>query len=268
MLLTQEGGLIHFSTKYANGAIADIIQREAITLFNQNDISLDDRNRKINELMGDAYKCFLRLNCPIDEGLWHSRKVKVQMNSHQIPEVEALSVSYMTLKKINPKASSKIPWDLKIVLLKSAIKECEKMFPLIAMKAASSQKRKRKKDDQTNTKHHTCIEKEESTGRKIVVKVPNSVNTGETFLVEVICEYFRQKVQLVSTGSKKILFHLNIPKNITSDIRVFHVGKHPDTYKVVQIAKATIASSNGRGGVLNQIRSEINEEWSQPVPLN
>ncbi len=228
MLLNDGNGLIYFAMQYANGAIADIIRRESIALSHQK--LGDDWEKKVNELMSDAYKCFLRLNCSIDDSVWQTRRVKQRMSSRQIPEVEALCVAYMTLKRIPSASYSKIlkhcPWDHKVLLLRSAIKDCEKMFPATALKATSQcQKRKRKQKDpvaKDSTKKHK--DEESTTQRKLVVHVPKSVKEGEKFIVEVCCEYFRQRVQLVSSGSKRIIFHLNIPKNVTSDVDIQFVN--------------------------------------------
>ena len=235
-----KGGLIYFAMKYANEAIAHIVRKESIALSLSHPNNDDHKKwtEQATDLMKDAYKCFVRLNCPMDENLWQSRIVRQKMTHGLIPEIEALCTTYMTFKKVNPKSLSKITsWEDKILLLRSVMKECERLFPTITFKSSSlSQKRKRKKESSTSTTTSSSKEggggsknqkdsESKTTQRKIIVKVPNGVKEGETFIVQVSCEYYRNMVQLKASRSKRIVFHLDLPENITSEINVLYIDK-------------------------------------------
>lgn len=241
VLLEGKGGLIYFAMKYTNEAIAHIVRKESMAISlshpnNAHEKEYKEWMEQTTDLMKDAYKCFVRLNCPIDENLWQSRKVRQKMTNGHIPEIEALCSTYMTWQKVNPKSLSKITsWEDKILLLRSAVKECEKLFPTITFKSTSlSQKRKRKKESSTSTTTSSSKDgggskskdsESKTTQRKIIVKVPSGVKEGETFIVQVCCEYYRNMVQLVASRSKRIVFHLDLPENITSEVKVSYVNK-------------------------------------------
>ena len=57
----------------------------------------------------------------------------------------------------------------------------------------------------------------------MIVKVPDRLKEGEKFLIMMNCGNYRRKVQLVATSSKKIKFHLDIPKDAGSDMKYYHV---------------------------------------------
>lgn len=219
-LLLAGSGLTHFAKTYANGAVADIICREVTELRRQESSDFEWK-KGVTELMGSAYKSFLRLNCPIDGCLWQSTKVKHQLYNGDIPEVEALCNAFMALNGIKSSSSLLVPWEQKVLLLRFAVKEAQKMFPAIVINSVTLNKRKRKrKACSGNDGNKEMAENEETASQKIIVKVPSGLKEGEKFLVTITCGYFRRKVQLVATGTRKIAFDLDVPKSAGSDIKI------------------------------------------------
>ena len=217
-LLSVSSGLIYFAMKYTNGAIAEIISHEVDELMRQ-DIDDDAWKKYMTELLRDAYKCFLRLNCPINNSLWKSTKIKHQMCIGNIAEVETLCKIFMALNAIESSPPILITWEQKMLLLTSAIKEAQKLFPFLALNSFALSKRKRKRMKPNN---FDIDNKEEPTSQKIIVKVPSGVQEGDKFVVMVVCGYFKRKLQLVATTTKRIMFHLKIPKDAGFEITVVH----------------------------------------------
>ena len=95
-LLLQRNGLLPFTLKYANEAQATIVLKKL------KDFDCRDKNKEfLIEMLRISYVCFLRLNCPIKNGIWHSQQLKRDICSRSIREVEALCESYKKLYIIN-----------------------------------------------------------------------------------------------------------------------------------------------------------------------
>ena len=219
-LLLKHSGLIFLAMKYANAAVADVISKEVDEL-NTEEIDDDEWKRQITELLGEGFKCFSRLNCPIDGNIWQSNRVKQQVYNGEIKEVETLCKVFMVLNGIGSN-STKPSWENKMLLLYSAVKEARRLFPSMALKSVStSQKKKRKRREFQNEEMNisTCDEKE-GTSKEIIVKVPSGLKEGDTFYAVVVYGYFRRNVKLITPHTKKIMFHLIIPNDAGSEINI------------------------------------------------
>lgn len=146
-LLLKQSGLIYLALKYANAAVAEIICHEVEESISQ-ELNDDEWNKRITELLVEAYKCFSRLNCPIDGNLWQSTQMKQQMFNGDIMEVEALCKVFMALKGISSKPTIQITWEQKMLLISSAIKEAHELLSSTAAKSSAvCQKKKRKRKE-------------------------------------------------------------------------------------------------------------------------
>ena len=220
-LLLKQSGLIFLAMKYANAAVADIILRE-VNELNAGNMSDDEWKKQITELLGEGFKCFSRLNCPIDGNIWQSNRIKDQIYNGEIKEVEALCKVFMVLNGIGSNSSTKPSWENKMLLLYSAVKEARRLFPSMALKSISmGQKKKRKrKEAQNNDMNMSTVDEKEGTSKKIVVKVPSDLKEGDTFYAVVACGYFRRNLQLTAPHTKKVMFHLTIPNDAGSEINI------------------------------------------------
>jgi len=219
-LLTSRG-LIYFAMKYANDAVAHIICQEVSELVLQ-EIDEKEWKKQIIELLGDAYKCFLRLNFPEDDSLWQSAKFKLKVNEEKIMEVEALCNAFMALNGIKSSPLDQVSWEQKMLLFRSAAKEAQKLFPALGLTSIAL-KKKRKRKNPENCSKKAKSESGDMVTRSMIVKVPDRLKEGEKFLIMMNCGNYRRKVQLLATSSKKIKFHLDIPKDAGSDMKYYHV---------------------------------------------
>ena len=216
--------------KYANGAVADVILLELEELL-QRDINDEELKKHITDLYNDAYNCFVRLNCPLHWNIWQSAKIKQNFIHGKISEVEALCAVFMALKGIRHSKSSRcIPWEQKMLLLSSAVKDAQTQFPSLAQKSASlTQKRKRKHKESSEKVINATADKDNTTERKIIVKVPSQSVKGDKFRISLTCGYFKRNIQLQAANTKKIMFHYPIPNDAGSDIHVRHISSEDET---------------------------------------
>jgi len=219
--LITSTGLTYFAMKYANNAVAQIICQEISELILK-EMNEKEWEKQMTELLGDAYKCFLRLNCPEDDSLWQSVKFKHQIHDGTIFEVEALCNAFMALNGIKSTPSIPISWEQKRLLFRFAAKEAEKLFPALGI-SSISMKKKRKRKNQETTNSKSRIESRDTVKKKIAVKVPVGLEEGQKFVITINCGYFRRNVQLLATSTKKIKFYLDIPKDAGSEIKYSHV---------------------------------------------
>ena len=147
-LLLQRNGLVPFTLKYANEAQATIV------LGKLQDFDRTDKNKDfLIEMLRTSYVCFLRLNCPIKDGMWHSQQFKRDVSSGSIKEVEALCESYKKLyiSKADSSLFRSNDWESKFWLLGKAVKRCNTQFPNIALYFNTLKRKKKKKNDLDNT---------------------------------------------------------------------------------------------------------------------
>lgn len=145
-LMQKRSGFIYLVMKYANAAVASIIYQEAGEAEAQH-MTDEEWKTRIKELFGEAFKCFSRLNCPITDPLWQTAKVKKQVSNCEVAEVETICSVFMAFHGIRSNESSHVPWEHKMLLLHSAIKEAHQLFPTLVVKSISTihkKKRKRK----------------------------------------------------------------------------------------------------------------------------
>lgn len=67
----------------------------------------EEEEEEKEDIFRKAYKCFLRLNCPIQSNLWKTLRVQTMISSGQIPEVNVLLSAYeFTMKEKRRESSS------------------------------------------------------------------------------------------------------------------------------------------------------------------
>ena len=219
-LFLRETGLIYLAIKYTNAAMAETICYEIDQIQNQK-MDEDKWSKKLNELMGEAFQSFLRLNCPINSSLWQSSKIKYKVSNGKVMEVEALCKVFIALKGIALSAAAKMTWEQKMLILRSALREAKSLFPAMALKSESMRHRKKRKqiDFSDINKVNQPEEEPETSSRKIVVRVPENLREGETFYVTVEGgEWFSRMIQLKATTTKRISFNLDVPTFVGSNI--------------------------------------------------
>lgn len=222
-LLLRKSGLIYLALKKANAAIADIIYYEVDECLQE--IEEDKWRSHMNELLVEAYRCFLRLNCPLNDNLWQTTKFKQFASHGTITEVETLCKVFMVLNGIRSNPSGLIPWEQKILLLSAATKEAEKISPSIAQKAIThSQKKKRKRriSDGAGIVDNVYNDEREAISRKFIVRVPKGLKEGDDFYAIITSgnSNFSRKVRLVATATKKIMFNLDVPSDVVSEVQL------------------------------------------------
>ena len=148
-LLVKRNGLLPLTLKYANDAQVAIILKKLQTLD-----GIDIKREMLKELLHNSYICFLRLNCPIEDGIWHSQKMKNLICLGGIREVNALCESFMTLyisKSDSLLFRKRSDWETKFWLLRKAIKTCNGLFPNVALYISKRKKKKKPDSDKVNT---------------------------------------------------------------------------------------------------------------------
>lgn len=221
-LLLRKSGLIYLALNYANAAVADIICHEV-------DESLQETEEckwksKMNELVVEAYRCFVRLNCPLNDNLWQTTKFKQFASQGAIAEVETLCKVFMVLNGIRSR-SRLIPWEQKMLLLSAAAKEAEKISPSIAQKAVThshKKKRKRRIVDGASIVDNVSDDEREAISRKFIVRVPKGLKEGDDFYAIITSDIsnFSRKVRLVATATKKLMFNLEVPTDVVPEVQI------------------------------------------------
>ena len=98
-LLLPGVGMIYFAMRRTNAALSAIAQLEAYKMI------LCERTEELKSSIVKelecAYEYFLRLNCPIGDGIWQSQEVKRNLIDGRIIEIEALCDTYGILTDPN-----------------------------------------------------------------------------------------------------------------------------------------------------------------------
>jgi len=238
-LLLPGGGLIHFAMRRANAALSAIAQLGAYKMaFCERTEELKHSTFKELEC---AYECFLRLNCPINDGIWQSQEVRRNLIDGRIIEIEALCDTYGIL--IDPNYASLSnqwnggkmePWEVKFRRLQLTIRKCIKMFPSITQQYMHTKRRRKKKNitgydgvspfqrEELNLKNKfpgesnddSCksVDKLAKTKgddnkdlvtRRIIVKVPEDSKEGECLYIIATCgSLFQRKLHLTIPQGK------------------------------------------------------------------
>jgi len=237
-LLLQGAGLIHFSMRRANAALAAITQVEAYTMASRE--RADDWKDNIRKELECAYECFLRLNCPIVDGIWQSQKFKRNLIDGRIIEIEALCDTHGLSNDPNYRMVSNQwngrrvdTWEVKFRRLQMILIRCNRMFPGITQQYNYSKKGRKKRfivetnteardnqlgecdddlkstcSDESNVGHGDSVEKRTETNgdgktamitRQIIVRVPEGAKETDSLQITVICgASFQKKVHLTT----------------------------------------------------------------------
>jgi len=158
-LLLPGAGLVHFTMRRANAALAAIAQVEAFTTASSE--WTDDWKGNMRKELECAYECFLRLNCPIDDGIWQSQKFKRNLIDGRIIEIEALCDTYgilndPTYSMVSDQLRVRMlsdqlgvrkvdTWELKFRRLQLTLIRCNEIFPVITEQYNYSRRRKKKR---------------------------------------------------------------------------------------------------------------------------
>ena len=127
-ILLKGIGVISDLSRYANEALADVARQ---LLY---DLSLQPIDSSVmeagKELLYNAYTCFRRLNCSIDDGTWKSLSIRMRLDEKKIVEVEALCDCYIFTENATSFSTMKREYDTetKMLLLKTAVETCETIF--------------------------------------------------------------------------------------------------------------------------------------------
>merc|ERR1739848_624521 len=96
----------------------------------------NDKKYSISKKLESAFKCFLRLNCPVNSEFWHTQKTKIKMIKGMILEVEVLCEAYylecdldffFSRKCFHTSIKEDI-WIRKLIFLNLALEKCIILF--------------------------------------------------------------------------------------------------------------------------------------------
>jgi len=186
-LLDKGFGLIFFIKKYANIIMCRMLHNRFQVVWKKQSTVVSDRNTKIVEDHDSipqekegldpydmyyqlAYKCFLRLNSPLESNIWQTQRIKGMMESHQILEVDCLIAAHDiwlsshgtdTTTTITSHTSSSISssdltrttlmaWDEILIQLYKSYQKASELYPTIQSDFDVTMKkirRKRKSND-------------------------------------------------------------------------------------------------------------------------
>ena len=126
-LLISMPGLIYFTKRTANVAICRILMEDLAPIKFQ-DCTGDEEKVSLDKFI-DIYNCFLRLNCPKRSSLWQSQKMRSDLSSGFVPEVDALCDAFQRVfsevddvVKVN-----EMSFEEKIFTLQAAVKKGQKL---------------------------------------------------------------------------------------------------------------------------------------------
>lgn len=149
-LLIESSGIISDLTCYANWALADVIRQLLRDLtVESTDLSLSDAGI---ELLYNAYSCFRRLNCPINDDTWKSMNVRKCVEERKIAAVEAICECYLFTEDAASYCDLKVAnmgVETKMYLLTKAVEKAESIFSSRIIQLSANRKRniKRKVSD-------------------------------------------------------------------------------------------------------------------------
>lgn len=121
-LILSSVGLVSFAKKLSNAALCRILV-EAIG-------GNDSKNQEAQDLFGDIYTCFLRLNCPLDSSIWQTQQTRKLVNASACIEVDSLITAYQSMYDVQEEMSSKVTqmsWEEKMIVLRSAVNQGQKL---------------------------------------------------------------------------------------------------------------------------------------------
>jgi len=178
-LLLKGSGLHFFVKKYANTAVCRALV-ESLSKFDPGHCSSSERNDAV-EQFGEIYRCFLRLNCPAEDAIWQTHKVKRDFQAGLIPEADALCGAYrciVTKADNSITQVTKISWEKKMVALRTASKKGSGMFASIAAEM-SVLRRARKKRRSNEMKSPIETENRLGVPSPLQTDIPTDSQPGE-----------------------------------------------------------------------------------------
>jgi len=138
-LLLPSLGLVSFTKKLANAALCRILI-EAVEKCN-------GLEKEAKDEFGDIYFCFLRLNCPLENSIWQTQQIRKMLNAGECIEADSLITAYqfVYLTKERRSEVTQMSWEEKMLMLRSAVKEGQKLNASKDELDASKKARKKRK---------------------------------------------------------------------------------------------------------------------------
>jgi len=138
-LLLPTLGLVSFTKKLVNAALCRILV-EAME-------KCDGLEKEEKDEFGNIYSCFLRLNCPLENSIWQTQQIRKLLNAGACIEVDSLITAYqfVHLTKEKRLEVNQMSWEEKMLMLRSAVKEGQKLNTSKDELDASKKARKKRK---------------------------------------------------------------------------------------------------------------------------